>query len=1274
MYVAFDIGGTFTDVVTVFDDGRIGVHKILSLLDRVGTDISTVLPEPEWPVDAFIHATTIASNAVIEGTTAPTALITTTGFRDEIELRYEKRPGKFDLNWERLPPLVPRKWRLEVDERIRGTGDVQVPLNREGAARQIDDLLADGPDAIAICLINSYANDVHEREVEALVRSLNSQVVVCRSTDVHPEIREHERASTTVINTSLVPVVRGYLTRLRDQLAGHGNRLFVMQSNGGVMEADTAQRWPVRMIESGPAAGALAAACIANASNLKRVLAFDMGGTTAKACLIEDGLPLERPGGEIGAAQTSASRLADGGVRGEGYAVRVPSLDIVEVGAGGGSIAWVDSGGALRVGPMSAGAEPGPVCYGRGGTRPTVTDANLVMGYLNPETIAGSTVVLDRPAAEAAIARDLAEPLGLSILEAAYGVLTVANATMMRALRSVSTERGRDPREHTLVAFGGAGPLHAAPLAELMGIRSIHIPICPGVFSAVGLLLAPFRRDYLHSVAEMLEPGVARQLVDAFVHLEEDARKDAENETGTRADDLTFERRIELRYPQQSELSLPFPQALHGDALVAALRRRFEAAHQLEYQFVRDDPIQIMNLRLRAVEGTGRIALEDVAAGNRRTGPGSKGRRRAYFGTRHGLMDARLTSRADLSEPSEGPVIIDEPDTTIVVPPGWSVRTDAVGSVVLEAHAEHRSVETPTTTDTTGSDPILLEVIRHELAAVSEEVGIAISRTGRSQMVKIGDFATALFDADARLIGQGRAAPFQLGIFIEVMRNFVEKWSGKVGPGDVFITNDPYAGMGHLPDIAVITPSFWQNRIVGYVLAYSHQTDIGGRFAGGMSSQCESIYEEGLRLPYLRLIHEGGLDHSVTDIIAANVRGFDAWTADVEAKIAGCHRGGRELARLLDRYGFAPYAACCEHLVDEAERSARRAIAAIPDGHYRYVGSYEDDGFGNAVELPIAVDLHVQGDELTVDFTGTAPQAQSAINLPVGMTIGMARGALRALIPAEVFLNAGFVKPIRVHAPEGSLVNPRPPAAVGGRSPVAFRVADVIFRALGEALPQQVGIGGEGGDIIHFSGTTNAGKPFMGVDIVFGGWGGRPTRDGIDGVTMISFGPTGTTPVELLERDFPIAVERFGFLPDTAGPGTFRGSVSICREWRFLEPTHVMLRTNRLSACEGMAGGLPGALSRNVLNPGRQNEQELPRHSHIHLDLAAGDVLRHCVAGSGGYGNPLERDPEMVRADVESGLLSSDVARHEYAVVIDPVTGAVDRETTRALRQARPDP
>jgi N-methylhydantoinase A len=684
MRVGFDIGGTFTDVVAFKRDGGIRTAKVLSLLDRVGQDIVALIAEDAQrdPVELFVHGTTQASNAVIENRVAKTGLLTTYGFRDVLEIRNLRRPNVHDLDWDRLPPLVPRELRVEVSERILADGTIHVPFDVAQARAAIRALLDQKVEAIAVCLINSYVDPRHEQRLGALVSEMAPGIPVCLSSEIRPEIREYERTSTTVINASLIPVIDRYLSRLEATLAPQSPHLVVMQSSGGIMSAATARRKPCLMIESGPSAGVLAAAKLAREANIAKALSLDMGGTTAKACLIEDFAPLEKPEGEIGGGANIASR----GYSGAGHALRVPGLDLVEVGAGGGSVAWLDSGGLLRVGPRSAGADPGPACYGRGGTEPTVTDANLALGYMNPSAIADATLPVDRDAAVDAIRRCLADPLGRDVLEVAYAITQLASSLMMRAVRAVSTERGRDPRDFTMIAFGGAGPMHAASLAANAGIKHVVVPLFPGLFSALGLLLADYRLDYVTSVACRVEQLDAQAMRETFERMRAMARHEMEQQ-GISAAALRFDLRADLKYAHQlSELIVPFD-VDHDEDMPTRLAHQFTEAHEQAFGYVlKSEPIELVSVRLRAAAPAGDIDFARlVERAPLAESAGNLGHRQAYFGPERGFIETPIRRHGDIGDVERGPLIVEEPDTTVVVPPGWTVFRDRLGALHLQA-------------------------------------------------------------------------------------------------------------------------------------------------------------------------------------------------------------------------------------------------------------------------------------------------------------------------------------------------------------------------------------------------------------------------------------------------------------------------------------------------------------------------------------------------------------------------------------------------------------
>jgi N-methylhydantoinase A len=689
--VGIDIGGTFTDLALLGTDGRLLTRKVSSTPDDYGRGIAVGIVEllREVGLEAgdiadLVHASTIATNAILEQKGAATALVTTRGFRDVLELRRLRIPVLYDLQYDKPPPLVPRHLRFEVEERMGPGGQVRQALNRASLEAVTGEIARSGVKALAVTLLHSYANPAHERAVAAALRkALPEDVFVTCSADILPEIREYERTSTTVVNAYVGPVVRSYLGALAGKLKGLGIRapLTVMQSNGGVMTAEAAVRKPAYIVESGPAAGVIACAHLARRLGRANVISFDMGGTTAKAAMIEDGEAARTTEYEVGAGINLSSKLIKGG----GYPIKLPFIDVSEIGAGGGSIVDVDGSGALRVGPQSAGAVPGPICYGLGGDRPTFTDAMVVLGYLNPVAIAGGRVKLDADRAHRAIEADVARPLGLGVPEAAHGVYTLAGATMTRAVKAVTTYRGRDPRDFALVAFGGNGPVAAVEIARALEIRDVLIPPAPGVFSALGLLVSATEHSAVRTFVRDVDELTKTDVEAASRTLEADVMKAFAGE-GHDVAKVTLLRLAELRYVGQA-YELPVPVAA-GPIDLAAIRAAFHDEHARTYGHSSPgDPVDLISLkvtgRLPAANGDSafdRWTLEATAS--------ARSSRRAFFGPSVGWKDTPVIGRADLAGKARpGPLIVEEYDATCVVPPGCRAKLDGLGNIAVEVSA-----------------------------------------------------------------------------------------------------------------------------------------------------------------------------------------------------------------------------------------------------------------------------------------------------------------------------------------------------------------------------------------------------------------------------------------------------------------------------------------------------------------------------------------------------------------------------------------------------------
>lgn len=687
--LAVDIGGTFTDIVLQGDDGTGGRLKISSTPPDFEQAILRGLDElfasglDRRGVTRLAHGTTVATNALLERRGARTALVTTKGFRDVLEIARMRRPALFDTGFEKPRPLAPRNLRFEIDERTNAQGDVMTPPRSGDIDGLAEELSANDVQSVAVCFLHSYRNPVNEETVAGRLRDLLPTVHVTASHELLPELKEYERTSTTVVNSYIQPTVGQYLESLEKGLSdiGFDCEVQVMQSNGSLFGSPTARAQPVRLIESGPAAGVIAARSLAADLGEPNVIAFDMGGTTAKASLIENGQAFEAAEHEVGGGMNQSRLFIQGG----GFTVRIPSLDIAEVGAGGGSIFWMDRGGAPHVGPQSAGAVPGPVCYGAGGTKVTVTDANLVLGYLNPHSIAGGSQKLDRTAAERAVDTQVAGPLGMSRLDAAYGVHRLANTNMSQAIRGVSIERGRDPRNFMLVAFGGAGPMHAALIARHFEVERVVVPASPGLFCAIGLQVADLRHDYVVSYELPNDPD-SGTVSGLFDQLEDRARRFV-IDSGLPVADLSLERFVDQRYRGQAhELSVPVTggrvlnQAdLHNSA------QDFHVAHELTYgHSTPAEPVQLISVRLRAKVRTPKA--ENIFAMQPDGEPKTDRSRLAFFGKRDGVLSTPVVSRPSVpADEVEGPMIVEDMDATTVIPPRFTVRRDDVGNLVIRS-------------------------------------------------------------------------------------------------------------------------------------------------------------------------------------------------------------------------------------------------------------------------------------------------------------------------------------------------------------------------------------------------------------------------------------------------------------------------------------------------------------------------------------------------------------------------------------------------------------
>jgi N-methylhydantoinase A len=689
--LGIDIGGTFTDALLLDEQtGEVKVGKVPStpreplvgfmaatqrMLEKVGTTPEDIV--------YVVHGTTIATNAIIEGSVSRTAFVTTAGFRDMLEIARQIRPSLYDLQFQKPSPLVPRCLCFEVEERMGPHGEVVTPLNESSVSRVAQRLKQERVEAVALCFLHSYVNPAHEKRTSEILREMLPGVSVSASCEVAPEFREYFRASTTVINACILPLMSRYIERIESRLRanGFGAQLLAMQSGGGVYTFSLARRKPVFMVESGPAAGVIAATYLGEMAGYSDLLTFDMGGTTAKAALVHAGKPQITKEFEVGAT----ARAEGGATRGGGYPIRTPVVDVVEIGAGGGSIAWVDSGGVLRVGPQSAGADPGPACYGKGGAEPTVTDANLVLGRLSADYFLGGEITLDLNAAEEAIEEKCAGPLDLDTVRAAYAIVEIANHAMTNALRLVSIERGYDPREFVLVAFGGAGPMHANRLASEIHVPTTLVPLGPGVASALGLLVADAKHELSVTLVRQGKDLDPVELEARCRELEERGRAMLIQDR-IPASKMRFRRQAEIRYVGQSyELAVDLPGGINQAEIDRAIAR-FHDDHERTYGFsAPSEPVELVNLRVVAVGLIAKPEWPELEPGDVSWEAARKGSRSVFFSEHEGFIDCPIIDRYRLGREVvlPGPAIVEEVDSTTVLHPGYQATVDRFGSLLI---------------------------------------------------------------------------------------------------------------------------------------------------------------------------------------------------------------------------------------------------------------------------------------------------------------------------------------------------------------------------------------------------------------------------------------------------------------------------------------------------------------------------------------------------------------------------------------------------------------
>ncbi|WP_026695650.1 hydantoinase/oxoprolinase family protein [Peribacillus kribbensis] len=677
MRVATDIGGTFTDLVYVDQQGKIGVaksHTTPPNFEQGVLDVISVSGIGTEQLETFIHGTTVIINALTERKGVKTGLITTKGFRDVLEIARGNRPDLFNIQYEKPAPFVPRYLRQEVEERLNYKGEVIQPLHKERIEEIVSYFKNEKVEAIAVSYLHSYSNPVHEMETVKLIQEIWPEVAVTASYEVTREWREYERTSTTVLNSYVKPIASSYVDRLENKLKEIGNKSnkYIMQSNGGTTTFEQSKQTPINMVESGPVAGIYGSAILGKILGEENIIAFDIGGTTAKCSLIDKG--------EVKVTTEYNIERTD---RTAGYPIKVPVVDIVEIGNGGGSIAWIDDGGSLRVGPQSAGALPGPIAYGKGGTEPTTTDANLVVGRLSPGNF-DSNVDMER--VKGAIHEKIASHFETSVDEAALGIIRIANSNMLNALKLISVRKGYDPRDFALVAFGGGGSMHAPALAKELGVSKVIVPVAASVFSAWGMLMTDLRHDYIQTYIRRVEAINYSEFNDILTRQEKEAFAQYETE-GVKEENVLFSRYVDLRYVgQEHTVKVPVPNGEMNHESMQRVIQEFHQTHERLYTFkLEESPTEIVNLHLIALGSVKKPELARIESNGLSVEDALKEVRPVLY-EENGWINTKVYDRAKLNPEAKiaGPAIVEEPTASTVVYPGQTVTVDVYGNLIIE--------------------------------------------------------------------------------------------------------------------------------------------------------------------------------------------------------------------------------------------------------------------------------------------------------------------------------------------------------------------------------------------------------------------------------------------------------------------------------------------------------------------------------------------------------------------------------------------------------------
>ncbi|WP_457650417.1 hydantoinase B/oxoprolinase family protein [Profundibacter sp.] len=1187
-----DRGGTFTDIVARKPDGTLQSHKLLSenpeqykdaavqgIRDFLG--LAADAPIPDGVIDAVKMGTTVATNALLERKGDRTLLLITKGMRDLLRIGYQNRPKLFDLNIVLPEPLYEEV--IEVEERLDADGNIITPLDLRKLRDTLSGAYERGYRSVAVALMHGYRLHEHELKIGEMAKQIGFKQISL-SHKVSPLIKLVSRGDTTVVDAYLSPILRRYVAQVSAALGaakGGCKSLMFMQSNGGL--TDAALFHGKDAILSGPAGGVVGMVRTALAIGADKLIGFDMGGTSTDVCHFA---------GEF--ERSFETEVA--GVR-----MRAPMMDIHTVAAGGGSILSY-SNGRMQVGPESAGANPGPASYHRGGPL-AVTDCNVLLGKVQPDHFPhvfgpNGDEALDIEAVRSKfktlaqqIADETNEPLRSSE-ELAEGFLRIAVENMANAIKKISVQRGYDVTKYTMNCFGGAGGQHACQVADVLGIERIFIHPFAGVLSAFGMGLADVRSMREYQFSENIEQ--AEKAAKILADLAKETRSEVLDQ-GIQADAITHVHTAHIRTDGSHQtLEVPF-------GSVKKMRQGFHNVHKQRFGFVPEyDQLIIDLLSCEAIGATG----EDVNLSDAPVKKQGKDISVQMFSCGEWcsvpLVDRRTMTRG---QKVTGPAIIAEPTGTNVIDAGWQAEVVTGGNLVLERIIPLKRDEAIGTS----VDPVMLEVFNNLFMSIAEQMGATLKNTAYSVNIKERlDFSCAIFDASGDLVANAPHVPVHLGSMSESVRKILTENAGNIHPGDVFMMNNPFNGGTHLPDITVITPVFEGNKIVFVVASRGHHADIGGKTPGSAPPDSRHIDEEGVLIDNFLLVKAGKLQQAETRALLASgkypCRNIDQNMADLAAQVAANATGVNELKRITAQFGLPVVHAYMGHVQDNAEESVRRVLDVLTDSAF----TYPLDS-GAQIKVKITVDKTAR--KAVVDFAGTSDQDPLNYNAPLSICRAVVLYVFRTLVGANIPMNEGCLKPLDVRVPKGSMINPEYPAAViSGNTEVSQAITDTLYGALGV-------IAGSQGTMNNF---VYGNDVYQNYETICGGTG---AGDGFDGTSAVHSHMTNTrmTDPEVLETRFPVRVEEFSIRKGSGGSGQFSGGNGVVRKLKFLENmTVTVLSSHRIIPPHGIAGGEAGKTGENEVQ--RANGQLEKLRGNDSTQMQPGDTFIMRTPGGGGFG------------------------------------------------------